>query len=189
MFGATRGLMRKDVEFMNRREWVDRLFREHARDLYRYLRTFRLSEEDTYDLVHDTYVTLLDNMPSQVRQPRVWLFTVGRNLAINVVKRRHRWSENPGVEELVDASPGVLSDMLEDEKHGMLWQAFSKLPGKDREMMALYLDHELNYRQIATVLGKSDISIRVAMHRSRKQLRESLRSMEDQSTGVEEKGD
>ena len=83
---------------MEHREWVDRLFREHAKALYRYLRTFRLPEEDTYDLVHDAFLKLLGTKPSQVRQPKVWLFTVGRNLALNKLKRKKRWPEDQGVE-------------------------------------------------------------------------------------------
>ncbi len=159
---------------MNRNEWVDGLFRDHGKDLYRYLRTFRLSEEDTYDLVHDTYVKLLEKRPSQIRQPRVWLFTVGRNLAINALKRNQRRLENADVENLEDTSPGALAGLLKNEKNDLLWKAFLKLPEKNREMMALYLEYELSYRQIATILDKSEIAVRVSMHRSRAQLKKIL---------------
>ena len=172
---------------MDRREWVDRLFRAHAGELFRYLRTFRLSEEETYDLVQDAFVRLLRADPSRIRQPKVWLFTVARNQALNTRKRARRQVDLPDLEELSDASPGPLADLLEVEEHTMLWRAFQRLPAAQRELMGLYLDHEFSYRQIAKVLGKSEISIRVAMHRSRNQIRQLLGSGNGRDSSAQEK--
>jgi|GEM_PF-1133312 len=163
---------------MDQREWVDRLFRDHAEELCRYLRSFRMSEEDTYDLVQDTFVKLLHAKPSDLRQPKSWLFTVARNQAINKLKHDSILPVNPHVEGIEDESLGPLTRMLEDEEQAMLWQAFSKLPARDREMMSLYLEHDFPYRQIARVLGRSEVSVRVAMHRSRNQLKKWVREME-----------
>jgi RNA polymerase sigma factor (sigma-70 family) len=163
---------------MGQREWVDRLFRDHAKELFRYLRSFPLSEEDTYDLVQDAFVKLMHKKPSDLRQPKTWLFTVARRQAINQLKRNHTLKNHPNVEGLEDESQGPLARMLESEEQEMLWQAFSKLPASDREMMSLYVEHAFDYRQIARVLGRSEISVRVAMHRSRNQLKKWVRSME-----------
>jgi RNA polymerase sigma factor (sigma-70 family) len=170
---------RKDNESMDQAEEVDRLFRDHARELYRYLRTFRLSEEDTYDLVQDVYTRLLDAGLSKIHKPRVWLFTVGRNLAINRLKRdKVRRADGQDPDAVADGSPGALSGLLEQEVQARLWQAFAELPARDQEMMILYLEHEFSYRQIAEVTGRSEISVRVAMHRSRNQLKRRLRPLE-----------
>ncbi len=174
---------------MDQREWVDRLFQECAKELFHYLCSFRLSEDDTYDLVQETYVILLDAKQSRIRNPKVWLFTVGRNLAINTLKRRKRRAESPDVEALADESPGALSHMLKEEEWAGLWQAFRMLPSRDQEMMELSLEHEFSYREIATLLGKSEISVRVAMHRSRKRLSNLLRTVDGQSKETQEKGD
>jgi RNA polymerase sigma-70 factor, ECF subfamily len=163
---------------MDRREWVDGVFRAHSTELYRYLRTFRLSEEETYDLVQDSFVKLLDFEPSQIRQPKVWLFAVGRNQAINARRRNGRRAESRDVEGLFDPSPGALGALLEDEERRMLWEALQRLPGAQQEMLVLYLEHELNYGQIAKVLGRSELAVRVAMHRCRGQLRKELHSVD-----------
>jgi len=160
---------------MDQGEWVDRLFRDHAKELYRYLRTFRLPEEDTYDLVQDAFAKLLDTEPSSIRKPKVWLFTVGRNLAINLLKRnRTRRPEGTDPDTVADGSPGALSGLLDREERSRLWRAFLALPDRDREMMELYLEHGFSYRQIGSVTGRSEIAVRVAMHRCRKQMRQRL---------------
>jgi len=162
---------------MDQRQRVDDLFRENARPLFRYLRTFRLAEEDAYDLVQEAFVRLLDADLSAIRRPKVWLFTVGRNLAINLKKKETtRRTDAADVDVLPDGSPGALAGLLEQEERERLWEAFSGLSDGEREMLGLYLEHEFGYAQIAEVLGRSEISVRVAMHRSRNRLRKRLRS-------------
>jgi RNA polymerase sigma factor (sigma-70 family) len=158
---------------MDQGEWVDRLFRDHAKELYRYLRTFRLPEEDTYDLVQDAFAKLLVTEPSSIRRPKVWLFSVGRNLAINLLKR-NRTSRVGGADpdSVPDGSPGALCGLLDREERSRLWQAFLALPARDREMMELYLEQGFSYRQIGSVTGRSEIAVRVAMHRCRRQMRQ-----------------
>jgi len=174
---------------MDQGEWVDRLFREHAAELTRYLRTFRLPEQDTYDLVQDTYVKLLDADPSSIRRPKVWLFTVGRNLAINLLKRnRTRRSDGSDPDSVADGSSGALTGLLEQERSSQLWEAFLGLSERDREMMELYLDHEFSYRQIAEVTGRSEIAIRVAMHRTRNQLKKCLKPLDGRACSAAAKG-
>jgi len=168
---------------------VDRLFRDHAKELTRYLRTFRLSDEDTYDLVQDAYMKLLDADPSSIRKPKVWLFTVGRNLAINSLKRNKlRRAEGPDPDGMADGSPGALSGLVEQEERSQLWQAFKNLPDRDREMMLLYLEHEFSHRQIAAVMDRSEVSVRVAMHRARSQLKKWLKPVNEQTSETAAKG-
>ncbi len=174
---------------MDKRQWVDSLFREHAKPLFRYLCSFRLSEEDTYDLVQEAYTRLLDAGPMKISKPKVWLFTVGRNLAINMLKRdKARRADAMDVDEMAEESPGALADLLEKEERAQLWEAFSKLSAGDREMMGLYLEHEFSYRQIAEVLGRSEISIRVAMHRTRNRLKKRLRPVGGRVAAAEAEG-
>ena len=163
------GPRHKEVD--DRRACVEEIFREHAEPLYRYLQTFRLPDADTYDLVQDAYEKLLQEDALSIRQPRAWLFKVGRNLAINKINRRKRRPSDSDVDNLADSSPGTLSGLIEDENRARLWQAFQDLPASYKEMFELHLEHELSYRQIAGVLGRSEVSVRVAMHRGRKLLR------------------
>jgi len=161
---------------MDRRARVDRLFQEHARALY--LRGFRLPEDETYDLVQDAFLRLLEADVERVRLPRAWLFTTGRNLAINKLKRNRAASDPADVEGLADESPGPLADMEDVRDRQALWQAFQKLSAPERELLELSLEHEFTCGQMAAILGRSEISVRVAMHRVRTRLKKLLQDFE-----------
>lgn len=159
---------------MDRREWADEIFRAHAEGLFRYLRTFRLSADDTYDLVQTAFLKLIEMKPNQIKHPKAWLYSVGRNLAIDLIRRNRARPESGNVDELTDGSRGVCDTLEQDEEHALLRQSFNELPKSDREMLRLHLEHELSYARIATIMKKSEISVRVAMHRARKELKKKL---------------
>lgn len=159
---------------MDRRKWVDEIFRTHAEGLFRYLRTFRLSTDDTYDLVQSTFLKLIEMKPNQIKHPKAWLYSVGRNLAIDLLRRNRVRPEGGNVDEIVDGSRGLIERIEHDEARALLQQSFNELPESDREMLRLALEHELPYARIAAVIKKSEISVRVAMHRARKQLKKKL---------------
>ena len=156
---------------MDRRDWVDSLFRKHSKELFRYLRSFRLPEDETYDLVQSTFIKALDANPSRIKKPKAWLFKVGRNMAINTLKRERRMV-NGDFQEPADESPGVLSDLLKNEDHARLWAAVEKLSEKDRELLRLQLANDFSYAEIGRILGKSNVAVRVAMHRVREKLKD-----------------
>ena len=160
---------------MTRREWIDDLFKKHSEALFFYLRLFRLPEDETYDLVQAVFLKLIELKPGNLKQPKAWLFAVGRNMALNALSRNKRFKSASDAPEPVGNNPNALSLLLDDEEHALLWRAFSRLPEEDREMYRLHLEQGFTYRQIAEVLGKSEGAVRVAMHRSRNRLREFLK--------------
>ena len=149
---------------MNRKDQIDALFRDYAEDLFRYLRSFRLPVDQTYDLVQTVFLKTLDQNLSKLDNPKAWLFRVGRNLALNELKRSKR--ETP-VEDLPEREDEGLSSpldtLLQAERHDRLAQAFSRLNAKEQELLRLQLEHDFNYAQLAAIVGKNETAVRVAV--------------------------
>jgi len=156
---------------VSRRDWVEGVFRDHADALFRYLRSFRLSEEDTYDLVQTVFLKLLDARPASLREARAWLFTVGRNLAINALARNSRYGETSKAEDPPDKAPGALETLLADEENRRLWGLFRLLPPEEQEIFRLHCEHGLSYAEIGRVVQKATGAVKVAVHRARARLR------------------
>ncbi len=165
---------------MDRHQWIDSLFRNHAEDLFRYLRTFRLPEDETYDLVQAAFLAILKEDLDSIQRPRSWLFTVGRNLAINSLRSGKRSVSGIEIDEKPGDEPLADEVMIQGESDEELWQAFAKLPQRDQELLRLQILDELSTREIADVLAMSESAVRVALHRARQRLREVVESLDEE---------
>ncbi len=69
--------------------------------------------------------------------------------------------ESHGEENAIDASyaddrPNPLQSLLDADERQMLVDAIEALPDREKKMMGLYYEHELNMREIGEVLGVSE---------------------------------
>ncbi len=60
------------------------------------------------------------------------------------------------LDSMSDDNPGILDGMHQDDMQRMLSQAIAGLPERERLVMALYYDEELNLREIGAVMGVSE---------------------------------
>ena len=60
------------------------------------------------------------------------------------------------LESMSDDAPGILEGMQIDDMQRLLSEAIASLPERERLVMALYYDEELNLREIGAVMGVSE---------------------------------
>lgn len=60
------------------------------------------------------------------------------------------------LDSMSDNSPGILDGMHKDDMQRLLSDAIAGLPERERLVMALYYDEELNLREIGAVMGVSE---------------------------------
>ncbi len=60
------------------------------------------------------------------------------------------------LDSMSDDTPGILDGMHQDDMQRMLSEAIAGLPERERLVMALYYDEELNLREIGAVMGVSE---------------------------------
>ncbi|MDH5395562.1 MAG: sigma-70 family RNA polymerase sigma factor, partial [Gammaproteobacteria bacterium] len=60
------------------------------------------------------------------------------------------------LDSMSDDAPGILEGMQNEDLQRMLSEAIAGLPERERLVMALYYDEELNLREIGAVMGVSE---------------------------------
>lgn len=115
-----------------------------------------------------------------------WLFKIATNLALNAVRdsRLERGGGMP-IEEMDTGSLGVVRDphrnmeqeMIEQERVCRIREAVWALPEKQRAAVILHKYHEMDYVQIARILGCSTSALRSLLFRAYESLRERLRPL------------
>jgi RNA polymerase sigma-70 factor (ECF subfamily) len=116
---------------------------------------------------------LIEGQAEKVKQPKAWLFTVGRNMAINVMKKNKKMGREDELSS-ISREPDALTVLLEEEKYDRLWKAFAHLDTEEKEIYRLYLEHGFSHKEIAKIIEKSEGATKVMMHRTREKLRNYL---------------
>jgi RNA polymerase sigma factor (sigma-70 family) len=138
---------------------------EPALRAYLHNRFPALSDHD--DLVQEAYVRLLSaRRKGKLTCTKAFLFTVTRNLAIDMFRRRQ---SNPAHEPIAEfAALPLLDQSLEvdevseiQQRHEALIAAVVSLPARCREVMMLRHMDGMSYKEIAERLGISPNTVRV----------------------------
>jgi RNA polymerase sigma factor (sigma-70 family) len=153
----------------------DELVAEHTRLLWSVARSFRLDTADANDVVQTTWLRLVEHLDKIEDPTRLvgWLVTTARREAMRVLRRSGR--ERPVVEDTVldrpDDGPPVDAGLLLNERDRALWQAFSRLSDKCRQLLRIAVTEPQAYDEISEALGMPIGSIGPTRRRCLTQLR------------------
>ena len=172
-FSATATLLARAAQG-DQRAW-DELVTEHTRLLWAVARSFRLDAADANDVVQTTWLRLVEHLDKIEDPSRLigWLVTTARREAMRVLRRSGR--ERPVVEDTVldrpDEGPPVDARLLLDERDRALWQAFSRLSDRCRQLLQIAVTEPQAYDEISAALGMPVGSIGPTRRRCLTQLR------------------
>ena len=150
------------------------LYREHRDAVYGYVAGLlgdRQSAEDVTALAFERAYRKRDSFRPGRGTPRVWLFGIARNAALDELRRRKR--QAPLVADLPDeglAHPADDADAA--ERRTAVSAALRTLPPREREIVALKFAGGLTNAELARVLGVSESNAGTLLHRAITKLRE-----------------
>jgi RNA polymerase sigma-70 factor (ECF subfamily) len=161
----------------------EQLVRRHHSRLARYCGKSVGSVAEGDELAQETLVRVWEaRRDYQPRAPFiVFMLTLARNLCRNRLRdsgRRSRWQEEApqdGLEAVASAaSPDVVDQLLEREQQRRVREAMMALPEKFREVLLLRFDQELDYAEIARIVGRNEATARSRVFHGLKKLRASV---------------
>ena len=146
----------------------------HLHSLFRVARRFVGNAADAEDLVQDTMLRAYQAWDRYVpgTNAKGWLITILRNLFINDYRRDRRRSE---ILEATDAPAPVTSPSAEDVVDDEISRAIDALPVTLREAILLRDVEDLQYEEIATLLGVPIGTVKSRVFRGRELLKVKLR--------------
>jgi RNA polymerase sigma-70 factor (ECF subfamily) len=117
-----------------------------------------------------------------------WLFRIAHHTVANELPDRRSavsLETSPQFETHNQAASNisVLDAVVDAEQRQHLARLVATLPAEQRELLALKAAGELSAREIGAVLGKSEGAVRIALHRTIRQLRAALRASEEDANG------
>jgi RNA polymerase sigma-70 factor (ECF subfamily) len=115
------------------------------------------------DVVQEAFIQLLANWEkvSAYERPEAWVRRVAVRLAMRGVRRDRLWIRVK--DRIAPPRPQVATDLD-------LSEAIRRLPGNQRAAIALYYYEDRPVEEVAAILGCSEATVRVHLHRGRRRL-------------------
>ncbi len=159
---------------------VMRLFQRYEQNLFQYVWQMLRHQQDTEDATQEAIGKALRALPRyRPEKPfKSWLFRIGHNEAINVIRKRRKIVIHEDPEAFVDEDPDELavpSVMVDaEERKQALQVALTKLPDSEREVVFLRLYEEIPFKEIAQITDSPLGTVLARMHNAKRRLKELL---------------
>lgn len=158
------------------------LYDLYVKKIYRFVFFKINSREEAEDLTSEVFLKvwnyLVENSEQEIRSFASFIYRIARNQVVDFYRERaKRAAESPldVVSEILAVGSGDIHKQLAvDSEMEAILKALKKMKLEYQEAVLLYYIEELSAGEVAQILGKSQISVRVTLHRALKKLKELL---------------
>jgi RNA polymerase sigma factor (sigma-70 family) len=165
---------------------IDALYRIHLNELFAYAISLGFDSNTSMDAIHDVFFRICSEKmrPGNVTNIRAYLFRAVKNRLLDICKTRH---ETPmPADEIAEVLPfrievSIERELIENEEQEQLKrkveQLLKNLTDRQREIIWLRYEQNLDYKTISNVMHITESSCRKLIHKAISKLREQARNV------------
>ena len=149
--------------------------------LFRVAHSVLRNPTEAEDVVQDTFVRVMEHKKSlpEVRDLRVWLVRITWNLALDRRRRiRPEQIDEAFAHTLASHSTPADRALHDARELARVLHEIDRLPRAERQVLLLSAIEDLDTRELAQVLNKSESAIRALIFRARTRLRRRLEKID-----------
>ena len=156
------------------------IYREQGQRLFHYLLRMTADYDLARDIMQESFTRCLERYGEGIDSSAL-LYRIARNLVVDHARKAVHSAPLgdepvPGpVDPLDPAGPaGPDHQFMVREQYRHVLAGLQRLGIEDRELLSLVAAEDLSYREIASILGAKENTVKVRVHRARKRLRSIL---------------
>jgi RNA polymerase sigma-70 factor, ECF subfamily len=176
------------------------LITRHRKPIYNFILRFVRDAAQAEDVLQETFLRLIKGADAYERQAKftTWLYTIARNLCVDAARRgKHRNAASLDAPVNGDEGSSALIDLVADGKAGVdreaigrelavrIKQAVEALPDEQREIFLLREVSDLQFNEIAKIVGCPENTVKSRMRYALEKLREALEEYRDLAQAVQ----
>jgi RNA polymerase sigma-70 factor (ECF subfamily) len=169
------------------------LVTRHRKPIYNFILRFVHDAAQAEDVMQECFLRVIKGAEAYERQAKftTWLYTIARNLCVDAARRgKHRKAASLDA-PVGDEDGAALIDMVSDGKDGAerntlnlelrarMQKAIEGLPDEQREIFLLREVADLQFNEIAKVVGIPENTVKSRMRYALEKLREALEEYRD----------
>ncbi len=166
------------------------LYISHAPRLLTLCRRYAKDEPEAKDFLQESFAQIfkkLSKLPENHENVEAWMYTVARNMIINILRKRKMKFTSDTIDNLPD---GIVFQYETDDKQEQAERALAmlqKLPEKYRTIINLNIIEGYTHIEIAEILGIKDSTSRSQLTRALQKLRDLIHETHTPSMHYEQK--
>jgi RNA polymerase sigma-70 factor (ECF subfamily) len=155
-------------------EDFDALYRQYAKQLFRYLVCLSGDRQLAEELLQETFYQAINSIFRFKGDSKVstWLYQIAKNVYLKQASkaRKGRMASLDEIENV--ASPELLdAAVIEEEQNSNLAAALNKLNDPFKEIICLRVFNELSFKEVGELFSRSEGWARTTFYRAKLQLR------------------
>jgi RNA polymerase sigma-70 factor (ECF subfamily) len=170
------------------------LVQRHRKAIFNFVLRFVRDTAVAEDMMQETFLRLVKSADAYERQAKftTWLYTIARNLCVDQSRRqKHRRAQSLDA-PVGDDDGAALIEMVADpsnmgqdrkaisrELAGKMQKAIAALPDEQREIFLLREVSDLQFNEIAEIVGVPENTVKSRMRYALEKLREALEEYRD----------
>lgn len=159
---------------------MEAIYREYSKIVFNYLLSLTHNPETAEELMQETFYSAIKgiNKFNNETELKTWLCKIAKNKWIDYYKKNKRL-ETINIDEINEKL--LLDDSIELEyvKRNELIELYKqihRLGEKEREVVYLRIRAEFSFKEIGTIMGKTEEWARITFYRAKIKLKEELRN-------------
>jgi len=159
------------------------LVERYKKQAYGFAFSYLRNAEDALNISQDAFIKVWNAIDTYIegRHFRPWMFSIIKNLSINLIEKKKRRREISFEEafeksgfDIADSSGNPHKILEEKETRGSIWKAIFELKEEFREIIILKHFHDLSYQEIAETLGIPEGTVMSRLYYARFELKKKL---------------
>ncbi|AHF05939.1 RNA polymerase sigma factor [Desulfitobacterium metallireducens] len=157
-------------------EYFAQLVERYQKPLIYFLRGILRDEEEVLDCTQEAFLAAYRNLwkYSSKYTFRAWLYTIARNKAIDLLRKKKKESPVSLNENLIDPQEGPEEVWLAKEQAGQLQEVLDELSEQYRQALYLRYQQEMSYEEMSLVLNIPVSLVKTHLYRGKEKLRQIL---------------
>ena len=149
-----------------------KLYESYVDRIYKYFFYKTKTIEEAQDLTSLVFEKALKNLRQFKKKVsfQAWLFTIARNSIYDYWRTKKKNLNLDQISQL-PSKEDVLEKVIVKEEQTKVLSALSKLNDEQKEVLILRFINNLNVREVAKIINKTEVNVRIIQHRALKSMR------------------
>lgn len=155
---------------------MDEIYKEYSKTVYKYLLTLTNNTEIAEELMQETFYSAVKNIHQYRNEAslKTWLCKIAKNKWIDFYKKKQKNIEI-NIDEIDESN--FITSSIEDEyslKEDIIsvYKLIHQLDNSSKEVVLLRIKANFSFKEIGTIMGKSEEWARITFYRAKIKLKE-----------------